>query len=226
MIDKDIGYRNYYKKKFVKVPFSRSLMLISNKFYPRFNFIHINKCGGSAIEKALKIPKLHDSAKQRKSAVGNAAWERAYNFAVVRHPLSRYYSFYRYRLRQNFADMYVNNLSFNSWMLAIIEEAGEVYEGQTKNTNSLMLASQFDWISDDTGNIIVDKVIALEKLGDKWAEITTRIGYPVELTRYNQNNTFPNQDLQLVKGLLSVQVKEQFMAKYAKDLELHSQAIS
>lgn len=226
MIDKDIGYRNYYKKKFIKVPFSRSLMLISNKFYPRFNFIHINKCGGSAIEKALKIPKLHDSAMQRKSAVGNSAWERAFNFAVVRHPLARFYSFYRYRLRQNFADMYVNNLSFNSWMLAIIEEAGEVYEGQTKNTNALMLASQFDWISDDTGNIIVDQVIALEKLEDKWVEITTRIGYPVELTRYNQNNTFPNKDLQLVNSLLSFQVKEQFMAKYAKDLELHSQAVS
>ena len=62
-----------------------------------YAFIHINKCGGTSVEAALGIPKVHDTAQERREKLGVEAWDRLKNFSGVRDPYARVASLYRYR---------------------------------------------------------------------------------------------------------------------------------
>jgi hypothetical protein len=97
------------------------MAFISNS--KKFVFVHLHKCGGTSIERALdeemqwndivlgsteygeKIQKLyqnrfgpykHSSALEIKKLIGNPLWEEYFTFSIVRHPIDRIVSFYEY----------------------------------------------------------------------------------------------------------------------------------
>lgn len=78
---------------------ARGAYLIQQRFFSSFIFVHINKCGGTSIQRALGIPvKDHDTALERKRKIGRR-WDSLYKFSVIRHPYYRVESLDRYRGR-------------------------------------------------------------------------------------------------------------------------------
>lgn len=97
------------------------MTFISNS--KKFVFVHLHKCGGTSIERALeqemhwndiilgsskygeKVQKVyeskfgiykHSSAAEIKNLIGDVLWEEYFTFSMVRHPIDRMVSFYEY----------------------------------------------------------------------------------------------------------------------------------
>ncbi len=97
------------------------MTFISNS--KKFVFVHLHKCGGTSIERALEkemqwndvvlgstkygetLQKAyekkfgiykHSSASEIKKLMGDQLWEKYFTFSVVRHPIDRMVSFYEY----------------------------------------------------------------------------------------------------------------------------------
>ena len=69
-----------------------------------FIFIHINKTGGTSIEKALGLEKDHLTASEKKTAIGKQKWKKIYSFAFVRNPWDKVVSHYHHRVKMNITD--------------------------------------------------------------------------------------------------------------------------
>lgn len=97
------------------------MTLISNSH--RFVFVHLHKCGGTSVERALstqmawndlilgssrygeKLQQIykpeygldkHSTAAEIKNVIGDELWKSYFTFATVRHPFDRVVSFYSY----------------------------------------------------------------------------------------------------------------------------------
>ena len=72
----------------------RALKKPIEKFHQRhiqsYIFIHINKCGGTSIERSLGIPLLnHDTLEERIAVLGEKKASERFRFAFVRNPYDR-----------------------------------------------------------------------------------------------------------------------------------------
>ena len=101
--------------------FKKQMTIISNKY--KFIFVHLHKCGGTSIERKFnrvmgwndlvigstrlgeKIQDeykvkfglhKHNSALEIKNIVSNQIWNEYYSFAIIRHPISLFESFYKW----------------------------------------------------------------------------------------------------------------------------------
>ena len=69
-----------------------------------FAFIHIPKCGGTSITRAIgQRIKLHDTARERRDKLGINRWNEIYTFSIVRHPYERTLSFYTFTKKTMYA---------------------------------------------------------------------------------------------------------------------------
>jgi len=73
---------------------SRIIQSIKYRHFDRFVFIHINKTGGSSIEKALNIPLEHKTALEKISEIGHINWTMKHSFTVIRNPWDKVVSHY------------------------------------------------------------------------------------------------------------------------------------
>nr|WP_240989217.1 sulfotransferase family 2 domain-containing protein [Salipiger mangrovisoli] len=175
-----------------------------------YAFIHINKCGGTSIEKALSIPvKIHDTAEQRRRKIGRRAWDRLFTFALVRHPYDRVASLYRYRVRTRQTGMGDGTLDLNTW----VEQVWGKHNAQLLD-QPIMFAPCMDWITDPDGKIIVDEILKLEEINQGWAGIAQKIDGPLTLPRENTTvkTTAP-------RDLLSASSKDLLRTAFAADFE-------
>lgn len=199
------------KTLFIVEKFNRAKFWASQKFVAKACFIHINKCGGTSVEKALGLPKVHDTASERRSRVGEAAWRRMYKFAVVRHPYCKVVSHYNYRVRTNQTNLAEDKVDLNTWII-------EAYEDQSPRyfDNPTMFAPCYAWISDQhTKEIIVDDVFKLEELSDFWPTIASRAGSP-RAKLMHENRTVESK-LADAKAQLSDRAKQIIQEKFDDD---------
>ena len=70
-------------------------------FLDGYSFIHINKCGGTSVERFLGIPTVHDTAAHRIKTIVKKNWDNRFTFALIRHPYSKVVSHYNYRTKTN-----------------------------------------------------------------------------------------------------------------------------
>ncbi len=147
-------------------------------------FIHINKCGGTSVEKALGIPKIHDTALQRIEKIGRDRWDALTTFTIVRHPYSKVASHYRYRVKTAQTGLEDRHIDMNDWIRESYGAKNPQYYDQP-----LMFAPCVEWISDAAGAILVDHILKLESIDADWASFRATAGVKADLP--HQNKTAP-----------------------------------
>lgn len=133
-------------------------------------FIHINKTGGSSIEKALGMSFDHRSAREKIAAIGSEAWQQKFSFSFVRNPWDKVVSHYHYRLKTAQAGFRESPPTFNDWIRLAYAEKHATYYDQP-----LMFAEQMDWIADRDDRILVNFIGRFESLQDDFDNVCQQI---------------------------------------------------
>lgn len=168
-----------------KYALSRAASRLHQRYVQTYAFIHINKCGGTSLERALGIPLLnHDTALQRREVLGEKEWERRFTFTLVRNPYDRYVSLYFYRMRRSTEPLETLIEGFDPW-LAGMEALGQTPGAfEAEPTNGPMA----NWVIDGAGNKIVDHVYRLEALEACAADLTERLKRPIRIQHVKERS--------------------------------------
>jgi hypothetical protein len=137
---------------------------------------------------------------------------KAYKFTVIRNPLERMVASWHYCNRVT--NQY--NFSFKT-LLELCHFIKEPFHDPI----DIVFKPQLDYVTDPSGNIIVDELIPLEHLGEAWPELCNRLGIRCELPFLNMNavesglmDAFDEKTLALAKEI------------YAEDIKLYEHALS
>lgn len=166
----------------------RRAQIIRRDHLDDFAFVHINKTGGSSVERTLGLPVDHRTALEWRDDLGPEAWERRYRFTVVRNPWDRAVSHYHYRVQTNQTSLGERKIGFREWLLRVFVERDPAYYDQPK-----MFMPQLDWVSDEEGALMVDRVCRFERLSDDISEVGKVIGRPLDLPHLKASQRGPYQ---------------------------------
>ncbi len=142
-----------------------------------FIFIHINKTGGSSIALALGLPmQVHATALEIKNQITVGQWKTAFKFAYVRNPWDKVVSHYHYRVQTNQTGLSDGAIDFNEWVrLSYGERDPQFYD------KPRFFMPQIDWVTDQSGKVIVDHVGRFENLAKDFNDVCRVIGNRSEL---------------------------------------------
>ena len=141
-----------------------------------FAFVHINKTGGSSVERALGLPIDHRTALEWRHDLGEREWRRRFTFSVVRNPWDRTVSHYHYRVQTNQTGLGDAPIGFGAWVRRVFADRDPRYLDQPK-----MFMPQTDWLSDEDGELLVDRVCHFEHLAEEVAQVGDEIGRALHL---------------------------------------------
>jgi len=150
--------------------------IIRQRYFQDFIFIHINRTGGSSIEKALGIPLEHMSAEIKIRELGLETWENKFTFSVIRNPWDKVVSHYWHRWNRDQAGIQTDEIGFSEWVQLTYGQQDPRYYNKPK-----MFQPQVWWLADQAGKILVDKVIRFESLETGFNEVCQHLGITREL---------------------------------------------
>lgn len=174
-----------------------------------FVFIHINKCGGTSVERALDLPQIHDTARKRRDKVGPEAWARMVKFSVVRHPYAKVCSHYRYRFETGQTGLAEDGVSLNDWVHRAYGDKDPAYYNRP-----LRFAPCIDWLCDEDGTLLMDYVAKLETIDADWPHVQKLIGSTAALPRTNASRQASDP-----AAALDPRSKDIIAAHFARDFE-------
>jgi hypothetical protein len=170
--------------------FATPMQLVRIRFLHDVVFIHINKTGGSSVEKALGLGFAHLTALQTRRLLGERRWARRFSFAVVRNPWDKISSHYHYRVQTNQTRLKADAISFSDWVKRAYGDRDPKYYDKP-----LMFAPQVEWLSDEQGNIIVGHIMRFERLQPDFDEVCRIMQRePVTLPRLKPSVRGPYQE--------------------------------
>lgn len=153
------------------------------RYLDRFIFIHINKTGGSSIEKALNIPFEHKTALEKIDEISREEWDRKLTFTIVRNPWDKVVSHYHYRVQTNQTELGDKRIGFKEWVkLAYGNQDDDYYD------NPKMFMPQLNWITDKNGKILVDEIIYFENLDGEFKKVLKKLGRNKTLPHIKKSN--------------------------------------
>lgn len=139
-------------------------------------FIHINKTGGSSVEVALGLKWEHKTAIEKIEEIGRTQWNKKFTFAFVRNPWDKVVSHYCYRVKTNQTNLGVNPIKFTDWVKLSYGEQNLDYYDKPK-----MFMPQSDWITDTSGEVLVNFVGRFENFEQDFKIVCDRLKCKVEL---------------------------------------------
>lgn len=168
----------------------------------KFCFVHVSKTGGTSIEAAyaphlrfgdvilaalpegmdrwygrhLSVGK-HTPARRLRLLGGRAAWEQMFSIAVVRDPVERMVSYYRW----------IHSTPHSGERE---RELGEVKDfGAFAEKVCTFFLHQVDMVTDPkTGAVIVTHLIPFRRLSEGWAGVSARLGIEAPLPHVNASS--------------------------------------
>lgn len=149
----------------------RNLGLLRQRYIDNFVFIHINKTGGTSIDKALKLPLEHKTALEKIGELGRKEWDHRFTFAVVRNPWDKVVSHYHNRLRVDHQTLKQQPIDFKEWVKLAYGMRDPRYYDRPR-----MFMPQVDWICDEQGTILVNFVCHFENLNQDFEHVCRQLG--------------------------------------------------
>ncbi|MFT6052000.1 MAG: chondroitin 4-sulfotransferase 11 [Halioglobus sp.] len=143
---------------------------LRQRYLRPYVFVHINKTGGSSIERALGISQDHSTALEKYRQLGAKAWEQKFVFAVVRNPWDKVVSHYHYRVKTKQTGLDDSPIAFREWVLRCYLDRDPQYYDQPR-----MFMPQWHWLIDEKGKSLVDFVGRFENLNQDFATISDRL---------------------------------------------------
>jgi len=144
-----------------------------------FVFIHINKTAGCSIESALHLETGHWTAAEKIAAIGPVEWSRKFSFAFVRNPWDKVVSQYHYRLRVE--KLGPSPPEFREWVRVAFGE-----EDPDHRDDPRLFMSQYDWLVDNEGNLVVEFVGRFENLREHFRRVCEILRVSPELPHLNR----------------------------------------
>lgn len=191
----------------------------------KYVFIHIPKCAGSSIHRALSVlhtqrswrvekPKYHKHAKAAKvREVLGPAWNECFKFAFVRNPWDLMVSSYHWWL--TYAEMFpalhrdiARIREMGSFSVFIRSEFGRSMLNEHRGGDLT------EWISDGD-EIIVDFVGRYENLNEDWSKVCRTLRLP--LLTLGRENQVVRQDYRV---FYDDESKELVAKRFARTIEL------
>ena len=152
------------------------LQSIRYRYFDKFIYIHINKTGGSSVERALNLPHEHKTALEKIAEMGWNQWNKRFVFTVIRNPWDKVVSHYHYRVQTNQTNLGIRPIDFKEWIKLSYGENDPRYYDKPK-----MFMPQLDWISDKNGEILVDIIYRFENLREDFEKICIKLDRKVIL---------------------------------------------
>jgi chondroitin 4-sulfotransferase 11 len=156
--------------------------LLKERYLQDFVFIHINKTGGSSVEKALGIRHEHRTALEKRAELGEKCWAKKFTFAIVRNPWDKVVSHYHYRVQTNQTDLATSPVNFAEWVRRAYSQRDPDYYDKPK-----MFMPQLDWITDTDGKIMVNQVARFETLQKDFDAICQRLNRTAQLPQLRKS---------------------------------------
>jgi hypothetical protein len=165
--------------------------------------IHIPKCAGTSIDKAIcgrvtnefdkknKLWKQHATAQQaKKYYASEKQWNDYFKFAIIRNPFDRIVSSYNWLCRKikpsNFRDrLLFKDFIYRRGKFKDLLNSSLIIK---KENRYHQIRSSTDYIMDENDNIIVDYIGRFENLKDDWNFICEKIGTKIELVHHNKHS--------------------------------------
>jgi len=148
-------------------------------------FIHINKCGGQAIEAMLGVGEEHRSARSWRRKLPRDLWRSYFKFSVVRNPFDKMASMYHHR-KQNLAPdgtrwdaklFTEDDITFPDWV--------ELCYSPRSRYSRKNVTNQLSMLTGWRGGVIVDEIIRFERLAEGVDAVRQRLKIPTPLPRKN-----------------------------------------
>ena len=174
---------------------------IKYRSYDKFIFIHINKTGGSSVEKALNLPHKHETALEKIAEIGRDSWDKRLTFTIVRNPWDRVVSHYFYRVKTNQTGLRDKPIEFKEWVKRTYGNQDAFYYDQPK-----MFMPQIKWIADENDRIIVDEIVHFENLNSEFNNVLEKIGRNATLphlkksSRGNYREYYDQEIIEIVRN--------------------------
>jgi len=159
------------------------MLSLKSRHFDRFIFIHINKTGGSSVEKALNIPFEHKTALEKIGEIGRDSWDKKLTFTVVRNPWDKVVSHYYYRVKTNQTGLRDNPVEFKEWVKRTYGKKDSFYYDKPR-----MFMPQIEWITDENGKVLVDEIIHFENLGNEFNALLKKLGKNTTLPHEKKSN--------------------------------------
>ncbi len=171
----------------------------------RWIFIHIQKCGGNSVRRALgtKVndPHKHFFASELRDLYDEDVWRNAYKFSFVRNPWDRLVSWWS--MIDASRPALTAGRSLNNFHRFVIERA-VTFEEFLENCDKEIVDSdgrkwiyrnQLDYLTDSSGKMLVDFVGRFETLQQDYASISGQIsGTAVPFPHANRSAHRPYTD--------------------------------
>ena len=170
--------------------------MISGNHEPSFIFVHINKCGGSSIHRALRHVDAERTGHRTfknilyTSKIDNP--EDFFKFSFIRNPWSKMVSFYNYHDKRRGWDFCGwpwdknNPPEFNDFIKLIYEESfpwravwqHDRFKSSHKQTIPLRVSNSYDWLVDKSGKFSMDFVGRVENMSEDYMFVCKKLGLP------------------------------------------------
>ena len=188
-------------------------------------FLCTAKVASTSIEKALnnlsgseKIPGGKHIALRRFNKVSLPRLERKYplakftSFCIVREPLQRLNSWWRYRRRLDVGD---KNSTAEMSFIEFIENHIQFLNGnESSKIGGAQFSPQTKWTIDKRNKYVTDKVFALEKFNEVEKFLQSRTSQVVQIPRSNVSPMQDNSDISSIKGKLLEELKRSLELDY------------
>lgn len=174
-------------------------------------FIHIPKSAGTSVSEALYGEDTwHYSAKELKF-INRHKFNEYYKFAVVRHPLDRIISTYRYA-QSHIQNNQTTSLSFMRDYISINDFIDKCLDDEFIHEHYFFW-KQADYVCNFKGKVIVDRIIKFENLATEIYKVSNDTQIELNLRQLNKSQF-------KISETVSKANKEKVYRLYKDDFEL------